>query len=68
MGEGKLPSANGHPSVTALEGGKEQVGSNPGASLPVLKLNSFSVCQRHRANTFSVCLAQSHTPKRRLWV
>lgn len=65
MSEGKSPSANGHQGVTALEGEKEWVGSDPEASLPTLKLNSFYACRHHRVNTFCVCLAQSHTPKHR---
>lgn len=61
MGEGKSPSANGHQNVTALEGEKEWVGWDPGASLPTLKLSSFSACQHHSVNTFCVCLSPSHT-------
>lgn len=63
MGEGKSPSASGHQSVTAVGGKRSGFGGDPGASVPTLKLSSFSACQHHSVNTFCVCVSLRLTPK-----
>lgn len=60
MGEGKSPSANGHQGVTALEGEKEWVGSDPEASLPTLKLNSFYACRHQSRHILCASRSVSH--------
>lgn len=62
MGEGKSPSASGHPSVIALEGERSGLDEVQGP-LPTLKLGSFSACQQQCQHILCVSLSVSHPRK-----